>query len=277
MKRKYTIPIFLSVLFLWVWSVFIEPYCMLNVKYQDIHVKDFPDGFQNLKIAVVADIHAGNWFLERRRAKRILDAVNAQNPDIILFLGDYTNGYYYQTTLDRDSLQNYLSQFKAKIAKFGILGNHDAFLGKRYMMNVLKNSSITPLVNSNAKVSTPYGDFYVAAIADPQTLSYSYSKALKDIPPNAPVIFMTHNPAIAREIPHRVDLVLAGHTHGGQLRLPFIGNIFSIKNIPRSRTEGVSYFNNHTIYTSKGLGTSRFPVRFFCEPEFTILRIYPKR
>ena len=277
MKRKFTIPIFLFVFLIWLWGIYIEPYCMLNIKNQDVYIKDFPKGFENIKIAVVSDIHAGNWFLEHKRTKRILDAVNAQNPDIILFLGDYTNGYFYQSSLNKDELQKYLSQFKAKIAKFGILGNHDAFLGDKYISDVLKNAGITPIINSNEKVSTKYGDIYIAGIADPQFMSYSYRDCLRNIPEKAPIIFLTHNPAVAREIPHRVDLVLAGHTHGGQIRLPFWGNLFPIKEVPRERVAGLCYFNNHTIYTSMGLGTSRFPVRYFCIPEFTILRIYPKK
>ena len=276
MKRRYTIPIFLIIFCLWTWSVFIEPYFLLNEKHAQVVCKNFPKGFENLKIAVVSDIHLGRGPLERMRFKKIVDAVNANSPDIILFLGDYTNGYYYQTSLSPHTLINTLSQFNAKITKLGILGNHDAIYGVNKIKNVLSKSGITPICNSNQKVSTPYGDFYVAGIADPQTLSYSYSSALKNIPKNAPTIFLTHNPAVVREIPHKVDLVLAGHTHGGQLRLPYIGNIFPLKNTPRKLTSGLSNFNNHAIYTSMGLGTSRFPIRFYCAPEFTILKIIPK-
>ncbi len=85
MKRRYTIPIFLIIFCLWTWSVFIEPYFLLNEKHVQVVCKNFPKGFENLKIAVVSDIHIGRGPLERMRFKKIVDAVNANSPDIILF------------------------------------------------------------------------------------------------------------------------------------------------------------------------------------------------
>ncbi len=277
MKRKYTVPIFLFVFAFWLWSVIIEPYCLLNEKHIDATVKNFPKGFENLKIAVVSDIHVGRGYFDKIRFNRIVNAVNANNPDIILFLGDYSNGYFYQTSLNDEILTQYMSKFKAKIAKVGILGNHDNSYGKKRIISILKNSGITVLDNSNTKISTPHGDFYVAGIADSLTDIYLCKKAVKDIPKGAPIIFLTHNPSVLPEIPDCVGLVLAGHTHGGQIRIPFIGNVFPIKYTPRKFVAGFNELENFSIYTSMGLGTSRFPIRFYCTPEFTILKIIPKQ
>lgn len=277
MSRKFTLPVFFIVAVLWVWAVIVEPYLLLNKIEVEAAARDFPEGFQNLKIAVVADIHYGRGPHERLRIERIVKAVNAERPDIILFLGDYANGYYFQTTAREPEIVRALSAFKAPLGKYGILGNHDYLLGEGKVKKILRDSDIVPLCNSNVRVSSKYGDFYVAAITDPHSSSYSYKAALKGIPAGAPIIFLTHNPAVVREIPQRVDLVLAGHTHGGQIRLPYLGNVVPLKDIPRPLAAGLSRYYNHTIYTSMGLGTSRFPARFFCVPEFTILRVSPKK
>ena len=278
MKRKWTVSITLIIVALWSWTIFIEPYLFLEKSDVSIQSEKFPDGFQNIKIAIVSDFHIGRGPLEKWRAERILKAVNAQEPDIILFLGDYTNGYFYQSSLTTQELTEYLSRFSARIGKFGVLGNHDIAYGEDLIMKVLADSSITLLRNSNAFVSTPHGDIYIAGINDALTSNhYSYSAALNGIPHDAPVIFLTHVPVAVREVPKFVDVVLAGHTHGGQLRLPFIGNIFPLKHSPREIVAGLSKYEGHQIFTSRGLGTSRFPVRFFCPPEFTILRISPKK
>ena len=278
MKRKWTISISFIIVFLWSWAVIVEPYLLLEKSELAIQAKNFPEGFQNIKIAIVSDLHIGKGPLERWRAERILNAVNAEKPDIILFLGDYSNGYFYQTKLSPEKLIAYLSKFKASIGKFGILGNHDISYGEDLIINVLQKSDIILLRNSNAYVQTSYGNIYIAGINDALASNhYSYSAALNGIPQTEPVIFLTHVPSASREVPKFVDIVLAGHSHGGQLRLPFIGNIFPLKNTPRNLVAGLNEYMGHQVFTSRGLGTSRFPIRFFCPPEFTILRISPKK
>ncbi len=274
MRRRFTVPIFLAIFTLWFWSIFVEPYLMLNVKSLDVAVKNFPKGFENIKIAVVGDIHFGRGFLEDWRMKRIVDAINAQSPDIVIFLGDYTNGYFYQTSASSEKIIKNFSAIKASIGKFGIFGNHDINFGKDEIENYLRRAGIVPICNSNAKVSTKYGDFYIAAINDAQTSSYSYRAALNGIASDVPMIFLSHIPDIARELPKQVDLMLSGHTHGGQIRLPFIGHMMPLRT-PRSIVAGLNEFNGHKVFTTMGLGVSRFPIRFLCPPEFTILRIHP--
>ncbi len=278
MRRRYTIAITLAILFFWIWAVVVEPYGMLVVKEQTVKVKDFPENFEKLKIAVVSDIHVGRGFWESWRMKRIIRAVNRQNPDVIIFLGDYTNGYPFQTSPSDADLIAYFSAFNAKYGKFGIYGNHEYVGGPARMAKILAASGVELLNNSNALVKTPYGSFYLAAIADPQTMDYSYGAALNGIPDETPLIFLTHDPAVLREIPQRVNIVLSGHTHGGQFRLPWIGNIMPIRHTQRKYVGQTQYYDGRLLsINSKGLGTSRIPARFFCPPELTILRIVPKK
>lgn len=278
MKRAYTLAILVPALILWVWAFVAEPYFCLEKRDEVAAVENFPEGFGGLKIAIVSDTHIGRGFHERIRARRIADAVNAQSPDIILFLGDYTNGYFYQTSPSDAVLVDFLSSFKAKYGKFGIYGNHDFLAGIPRIKGILEASGIKILCNSNARVETPSGSFYLAAIADPQTMDYSYSAALKDIPNHSPIIFMMHTPAVLREIPERVRIAISGHTHGGQLRLPYLGNIVPLRGIPREFVGRSAYYGEKLLsINSAGLGLSRIPARFFCPPEFTILRIIPKK
>lgn len=277
MRRRFTIPIFLFVAALWCWAFVVEPYVFLVRRDVEVVRNAFPSGFENLKIVVVSDTHFGRGFHERWRLERIVASVNACNPDVILFLGDYTNGHFYQTAASDEDVVEVFSKFRAKYGKYTIMGNHDSMVGIDAMTRNLSRAGIVVLRNASAKCSTAFGDFYVAGIDDPLFQDYSYSKTLADVPANAPLIFLAHTPSVVREIPQRADFVLSGHTHGGQIRLPFVGNVFPLKNVPRKLVSGLAESGGHTVYVSRGLGTSRLAVRFFCPPEFTVLKIIPKK
>lgn len=276
MKKRYAVALLLLAVLFWLWGVVVEPYILLETRKVDVAIEGAPKGLEEIKIAVVADIHAGATPQEHWRAKRIVSAVNAQKPDIIIFLGDYTNGYFYRAPAPEERLVEYLSAFHAPLGKFGIFGNHDIKYGKAKIEKILRASGVEIICNNNRKISTPRGSFYLAGIDDPQTSDYSFSAAMRGIPAGAPVVFLTHNPSVYREIPQGVGLVLAGHTHGGQVRLPFFGNVMPVANVPRRLVSGVSAEGGRTFHTSAGLGVSRLPIRFFCPPEFTILTIKPK-
>lgn len=273
----------------------VEPYLMLETEEVEIRVPKWGKQLDGLKIALVSDLHAGLGPHEVWRLNRIVRTVNAHKPDIVFLLGDYFNGAAFHTKMRAHTMAEILSKLNSPLGIYAIYGNHDflydtetvrdtigeigenmkeRFKGTR-TRDALSRARIELLVNSNARVHTPDGDFYVAGIADPITMSYSYSAAFKDIPEGYPVLFLTHTPGVLREIPKRAAISFAGHTHGGQIVIPRFGPISNncARALPRRYAEGLYEMDGKMIYTTRGLGQSRIPFRFNCPPRITFVTI----
>ena len=247
---------------LWIWAFIIEPHIILDVEEVPIKIEKWDSNLDNLKIAVVGDIHAGKPFFEDWRVKKIVDKINSLSPDIVLLVGDFVNGGWYQSSMNLDKLASMLSKIRAPFGVYAILGNHDYLYGAGQIRKMINSTHIKLLENSNAKVDTPKGSFYISGIADPLSADYSYSQTLKGVEKNSPVIFLSHTPDVFREIPTEASIAFSGHTHGGQVKLPFIGALFSNTFAKDKLIEGEYRDGPKTIFVTRGLGTSRLPVRF---------------
>ncbi len=251
----------------------MEPYLMLETTRVTIKARNWSDKFSPLKIVLAGDFHAGAGPFEVWRINNAVDAINREDPDIVVFLGDFVNGRFFQTRMDVGILSNMLSRVRAKYGKYSILGNHDVFFGVAKIKRMLSTAGVRLLVNSNDKIVTPYGDVYIAGIADPVTSSYAYGPTLSGIPDGSPIIFLSHSPGVVREIPDRVSVTFSGHTHGGQICLPFYGAVYTNCALPRKYVSGLAELYGRVFYTNRGLGTSRVPIRFLCPPEITVVRL----
>ena len=260
---------------------------ILDVEEVPIKIPNWDSKLDGLKVAVVGDIHAGMPFFEDRRVRKIVDKINSLKPDIVLLVGDYVNGGWYQSAMDLKKLGGYLGEIKAPLGAYAILGNHDYLYGAGEIRKMINSTGIKLLENSNAKVKTPKGDFYVSGIADPLSADYSYSQALGGIEKNAPVIFLSHTPDVFREIPSEVGVTFSGHTHGGQVRLPFIGALHADNDmLPRGGwfpaeeyLSGLHEVNATYQYVSTGLGAAhRTPFRFrlWNTPQISLIKLTRK-
>ena len=265
--------LFVPLACLWFWGFVVEPHLMLDVEYKNIDIKKWDSRLDGLKIAVIGDFHAGLPFFENWRMEKVVEKINAVNADIILLVGDYVNGRWFQSAMESGRLTKYLSRLKAPLGVYAILGNHDYLYDAGKVRKVLNSAGITLLENSNAKVSTPKGDFYVAGIADPLSADYSYSQSLNGIGKGSPVLFMAHTPDVFREIPNEIGITFSGHTHGGQVRLPKIGALFTNTFRGDKLVEGLYRDGDKAIYVTRGVGTSRLPVRFLCTPVISVITI----
>lgn len=265
------LALFMPVFCLWAWAFIVEPYMIIDVEEVPMKIPGWNSRLDGLKVAVVGDIHAGRPFFEDWRVRRIVEKTNSLKPDIVLLVGDYVNGGWYQSAMDLKKLGGYLAEIKAPLGVYAILGNHDYLYGAGEIRKMINSTGIKLLENSCAKVKAPGGDFYVSGIADPLSADYSYSQALAGTGKNAPVIFLSHTPDVFREIPSEVGVTFSGHTHGGQVRLPFIGALFSNTFRGDKLVEGEYRRDGKTIFVTRGLGTSRIPARFMCTPAITLV------
>ncbi len=256
-KMTIILIIILSIIiFSAVWAVFIEPY---TLTVNRVNIDD--NSLKGLKIVFASDFHIKPY--EMFRLKRIVTAINKQNADIILLGGDYVNGHKKGRSMTIAKIAEELSDIQSKYGTYAVIGNHDGWQGKKECITELEKHNIKVLFNENKC----FEKFCIAGVDDLQTGVPDIGKALSNIA--KPVILVTHTPDIMPDVPYSVNLTLAGHLHGGQIRLN--------QAIITPSIYGNKYANGYLndkgkkIYTTKGLGTSILPVRFNCPPEIAVI------
>lgn len=250
---KYIILFLLLIL---IWSVFVEPN-ILTVKHLTIKDKSL----NGLKLVFASDFHIKP--LETLRLKRIIKKINEQNPDIILLGGDYVSGHKKGQSLPINKIAFELTNLNSKYGTFAVVGNHDGWQGKEEVISELEKNNIKVLFNNNICLEK----FCIAGVDDPQTGTADVEKALAGI--QKPVILLTHTPDVMPKVPETVNLTLAGHLHGGQIRLNEA--IIVPSAYGKKYANGFLLDHNRKIYTTKGLGTSILPIRFNCTPEIVVI------
>jgi predicted MPP superfamily phosphohydrolase len=161
-----------------------------------------------------------------------------------------------------------------------VLGNHDYWSAGREpiandvvrLENALAETGVTVLRNS--AVLACDGRIYVAGVDDPVTDLDDAGAALANVPPDAACILLAHSPDILRRLAgHRPTLVLAGHTHGGQVRLPVLGPVFNVTSLPRRLSMGYHVHEGVPLFVSRGVGYSGLDLRFRCRPQVALLQL----
>ena len=247
--------IFLTVIFiLFIWSFFIEPNLLVVTKYKI-------NKFDGKKIVFVSDFHYGKnakW-----RLKKLVKLINKQNPDLVLSGGDFVNGYDGNHTLDIHTYAEELSKINAPVIT--VLGNHDSWFDKFTIKNALENRGIKVLLNSNTIAS----GIYIAGVEDLQTGVPRADIALENT--EFPRILISHSPDIYYDVKDDVDLILAGHVHGGQVRMPFYGALLVPSIYGKKFACGIFNETGNTMIVTKGLGNSILNVRFNAIPEIVVI------
>ncbi|HEX7948063.1 MAG TPA: hypothetical protein VF495_25585, partial [Phenylobacterium sp.] len=156
-----------------------------------------------------------------------------------------------------------------------VLGNHDWWYGAGETAAALRKAGVTPLNNTAVHIARPGGAFWVAGLADLDSFAArpDAAQALANVPADAPVIMLTHAPDPWPQVPERVALTLAGHSHCGQVRLPVLGR--PITPSPGSRRWPCGRYDEggRILYVTGGVGTSILPVRFGVPPEIVIVTL----
>ena len=250
------ITILICIITVCVWSVFIEPN-ILTVKH--ITIKD--PALKGLKIVFASDFHIKPH--EMYRLKRTVRAINRQNADIILLGGDYVNGHKKGSSMKIEKISEQFSHLQSKLGVYAVIGNHDGWQGKEEIISVLEKNNINILFNNNKC----FEKFCIAGVDDMQTGTPDIIQALSGT--KKPVILLSHTPDIMTDVPESVNLTLAGHLHGGQIRLNEA--IITPSIYGKKYANGFLNDGGKKVYTTKGLGTSILPVRFNCPPEIAVI------
>jgi predicted MPP superfamily phosphohydrolase len=166
-----------------------------------------------------------------------------------------------------------LKDFHAPLGVYSVLGNHDWWYNGAKVRRGLEENGIKVLDNEVTKIERDGSTFWLAGLADLWTRPQRIEQTIGEIPAGETIIALTHNPDIFPRMPQRVPLLLAGHTHGGQVQFPFIGSVIEPSNFGQRYVEGHVYENGHHLFVTTGIGTSIVPVRFGVPPEIVLLTI----
>lgn len=233
---------------------------------------DWPRGQPPLTLALLSDIHLGNASMDRQRLDAIVDRVNALHPDLVLVGGDFLSAYDKPRAPGRiRTVAAALQRLVAPLGVVAVLGNHDSATAATVIAKTLGDGGITVLQNE-ATVRGPLvigglGDGYSGNAHLPQTLAAM-------APLHGARIMLVHSPADTLKLPGDISLVLAGHTHCGQIVLPFVGAL-AIPSVPVRYLCGVVHDGARTTIVSGGLGTSVLPLRVHAPPDLWLVTVGP--
>ena len=237
---------------------------------------NWPDSHR-LSITVIADLHAGGPAMGIERVRQVVDAAQALNSDLVVILGDYFATHRFITEhVPHSAWAAELGRLKARLGVYAILGNHDWWFDIAGVRGALAAVRIPVLENDAVLLKDGGRRFWLAGIGDQLAywLGPNYFRGVDDLPGTLakvttedPVILLVHEPDIFTRVPPRVALTLAGHTHGGQIKFPFIPPLWVPSQYgPRFAYGHIVERNRHMI-VSGGLGCSKVPLRLGVPPE----------
>jgi uncharacterized protein len=253
----------------------IEPQQLVVTPYT-LKPRGWPAG-RKLTITVIAGLHAGGPDMPLPNVQRIVDTANALKSDVIVMLGDYIARYRFAVEHIPDPVwAAELGRLQAPLGVWAILGNHDWWYDLANVRAALAGVRI-PLLENQAVLLGPEGErVWVAGIGDQiaHRIGPHRFRGVDDLPgtlaqvtTDDPVILLAHEPDIFPRVPPRVALTFAGHTHGGQIRVPLIWPAFVPSKYGKRYAYGHVVERDRHLIVSGGLGTSIIPARFGVPPE----------
>ncbi|MFZ3589460.1 metallophosphoesterase [Bacillus sp. DJP31] len=274
LKKAYrlTIGAILASTFGYTYSRYIEPKQM-EINHLDLLSPKIPKNFDGIRILQFSDTHIGHYY-DKKQFTKLIQKINELEPDLVLFTGDLIDAPH--TYQGANELVPLLVSINAPLGKFSIYGNHDhGGYGTETYKHIMDHSGFKLLMNSFESVTILDEQIVVAGLDDYMLGRPDFEQTLGDIEKGIFTIFLAHEPDVAK-ISHSypIQVQLSGHSHGGQIQLPFYGPLVT----PPFATEYIEGFYKIgqeplTLYVNRGLGTTRVPFRFLSKPEITLFTL----
>lgn len=231
-----------------------------------------------LTIAAIGDTHVGGPHMNAARMGRVVRRINALHPDLVVMLGDYAYGHAPEaerSPAENQEIVGGIATIAAVNARYGVvavIGNHDGWYGRETITTALQSAGAAALWNRSITIHRSGGEIVIAGLADAWTGHPDFAEALDGAPVGADTIVLSHNPDPFANMPAGPAVMLAAHTHCGQVTIPFVGRPF----LPIHHKEfacGRIDRNGQTLFVTAGVGTSMAPVRFLNPPEIALITI----
>lgn len=256
-----------------IWAFFIEPNRLI-IHSQTVRIDNWPKELSGLRIAVIADVHTGGPFIDDAKLRQIVELTNQQTPDLIVLLGDYMSGNsWHSHRVEPEVTAAGLRDLRAPLGVYAVLGNHDWWYNGAKVRRAFEDNGIRVLEDEVAEIKWHDKSFWLAGLADLWTRPQHIRETIAKAPPGSTIIALTHNPDIFPGLPQNVPLLLAAHTHGGQVSIPLIGTPIVPSRFGAKYTAGHVLEDGHHMFVTTGIGISILPVRFRVTPEIVLLTV----
>jgi predicted MPP superfamily phosphohydrolase len=247
------------------------------VERVELTLKRLPAAFDGMTIAQLSDFHY-DGLSNAASISTAISSIDHLAPDLIVLTGDFVTLPMFKDT-DRSSARaaepcaELLGRLRAPMGVVGVLGNHDHYTDPNYIAECLSAHNIRMLRDSSFNLEKSGSRLWIAGTNDMEAPAGNVDKAMRGIPHDETTVLLIHEPDLADEAAkHPVDLQLSGHSHGGQVRFPFVGAPV-LPYLGRKYPWGLRNIGSMMLYTNRGIGTIRLPVRFFCPPEITLFTL----
>jgi predicted MPP superfamily phosphohydrolase len=253
----------------------------IEISHRDVFLSGLHSAFDGLRIAQLSDIHFDE-FTEPIFLREAVRRVNSLSPDMVFLTGDYVTRSPISRRIFKDAAWHcaaILNQLQCRL-RYACLGNHDLLVGKKQVAAALTANGIAVINNAYEPIERGGGRFWLAGLEDPlegdPDPEAAIPPSLRNLP-GEPVILMCHGPdyadnLLARPEGQAVSLMLSGHTHGGQVCLPFVGPL-ALPRYGQQYVSGWFELGKMQLHVNRGLGTVGLPLRFNCPPEITLITL----
>jgi len=244
----------------------------LVVERRDVSLPGLASEFEGYRIAFLTDLHYSavvpSWWV----AKAVAAALDLR-PDLILLGGDYLS----HSPRYAPGLTDLLRPLAAPDGVFGVLGNHDHYVGARTVRDAIRAARVVELRNASTLLRRGSGVLALAGVGDLRFDAIDFAAAVAGIPGTVPRVVLSHDPDVFAFWPAdlRLDLMLSGHTHGGQAHLPWLGPPYVPSQFGYRYLAGPVRDGTRQLYVSRGVGAITAPFRWRCPPEITLLTLHP--
>lgn len=240
---------------------------MLSIEHTRIQLNRLPKAFDGFRVVQLSDVHHGP-FSNKEQIEQAVDTANRLKPDIIALTGDYISKERHYAA----PCAEMLGRLEARHGVYAVLGNHDHWVDAALITDLFRAEGITVLINEGTRFEKNGAAFWLAGVDDTMVGLEDLSLALAGARSDEMKLLLAHNPVVLRRAARAsVDLILSGHTHGGQVAIR--GERSASGKVRRRLLKGLGRQGNTQIYVNRGLGTVVLPIRYGCPPEISLLEL----
>lgn len=271
------------------YAYFVEPH-RLVINEHELKIDDWPAEFEGFRAVLISDLHGGAHGGSVADLKRIVETANAQNADAIFLLGDFVSTYPDRRSIKMppSEVANAIAPLRARHGVFAVLGNHDGWHGAANVASELSRVGIRVLDGEITSIESGGQSIRLLGLKDHMTVEdwATFSGDTKQLIDAAggtgPIVALEHSPdvlpmitgdlAVSRDL----KIIVAGHTHGGQVWLPLVGSPVVPSSYGQAYAAGHVRQNGVDMFVTTGTGTSILPFRFLVPPEIAVVAFKAK-